>query len=341
MGVALSEIITGHETSIKELAGKAYAVDAFNMLYQFITTIRMQDGTPLKDREGEITSHLAGLLSRCSALVGDGLKLLFVFDGEAPELKREERARRRALKEEAARQHHDAEEREDVEAMRKYAGRTARLTPTMIDEAKELLEAMGIPHITAPSEGEAQAAHLCKQGIVHAVISQDADAFLFGAPRVVRNLNITGRRRQAKTFTYQKTSPMRYTFEENLHRLGLTQEQLVVLGILVGTDYNRAGIPGIGPKRALKLVTEYGDRFDDLFAHVKWEEVHPTLHWKHIRKTIMEMPVRDEKPPRWAQPDEARLKRLLLNRNFSEERVQSAADRLRSTTAQKGLGEFL
>jgi flap endonuclease-1 len=196
MGVAITELLEGKELTIEQLHGKVFAVDAFNMLYQFLTTIRMQDGTPLKDSKGNVTSHLIGLFARSTTLMSQGLRLAFVFDGEPPALKRQERERRHAVKVEALRQFKKAEAKEDIEEMKKYAGRTATLNSEMVNEAKVLLAALGLPVIQAPSEGEAQAAHICKRGDAYAVISQDADALLFGAPRVVRNLNLTGRRKK-------------------------------------------------------------------------------------------------------------------------------------------------
>ena len=127
MGVAITELLEGKEISVQDLKGKILAVDAFNMLYQFLTTIRMQDGTPLRDSKGRVTSHLIGLFSRTTTLMTEGLRLVFVFDGEPPALKRQERERRHAVKQEALLKLKEATAREDVEEMKKYAGRTATL----------------------------------------------------------------------------------------------------------------------------------------------------------------------------------------------------------------------
>ncbi len=342
MGVAITEILTGQEVSIQELKGKILAVDAYNTLYQFLTTIRMADGTPLQDSKGRVTSHLIGLLSRTTALMSQGLRLAFVFDGEPPALKREERERRRQAKAEALLKLKEAAAEEDVTAMKKYAGRTARLTGEMVAEAKELVGALGLPVIQGPSEGEAQAAHLCRKGEAYAVISQDADAFLFGAPRIIKNLNLTGRKKRAGLLAYESVKPEILLLEENLRRLGLRREQLIILAVLVGTDYNREGIRGIGPKKALKLLEKYGERYEELFREVKWEEYYPSLSWRELLNTFLEMPVSDEYELRWRAPDEERLRKLLVEEHdFSEERVASALERLaKSDASQRGLTDF-
>lgn len=343
MGVAITELLTGRETSIEELRGKILAVDAFNMLYQFITTIRMRDGTPLKDSKGKVTSHLIGLFSRTTNLMAQGLKLTFVFDGEPPKLKLEERERRAAVKAKALQRFKEAEAEENVEEMRKYAGRTAKLTSEMIDEAKELLTALGVPVIQAPSEGEAQAANICKKGAAYAVISQDADSFLFGATRVVKNLNLSGRRKRTNTLAYESVKPQLLLLDENLQQLHLTQEQLIILALLVGTDYNRAGIKGIGPKKALKLLEEHATDYEALFKAVAWEEQYPALSWQDLLKTFTTMPVTDKYNLTWQEPDEEKIRTILVERHdFSEERIGSALKKLTESDArkQKGLGEF-
>lgn len=87
MGVNIKDLLLMHEISIDELKGKVLAVDSFNMLYQFLTTIRTPDGKPLMDSKGNVTSHLIGLFSRTTQFMAKGIKPIFVFDGEKPVLK--------------------------------------------------------------------------------------------------------------------------------------------------------------------------------------------------------------------------------------------------------------
>ena len=75
------------------------AVDAFNVLHQFLVLIRTRDGTPLSDSQGRVTSHLVGLVFRTTRLIADHrMGLTFVFDGRPPRLKRGGVDRRRALR---------------------------------------------------------------------------------------------------------------------------------------------------------------------------------------------------------------------------------------------------
>ena len=147
MGTNLKDLLVMKEIEFKDLKDKILVVDTFNVLYQFITTIRQRDGTPLKDSHGRVTSHLTGLFNRTTRLMKEGIKLAFVFDGEPPELKQKERMRRTELKKEAMKMFKAAKKKGDEAEMKKYAARTSKLTGEMIEESKELIAALGLPVI--------------------------------------------------------------------------------------------------------------------------------------------------------------------------------------------------
>lgn len=340
MGVNIADLLQKKELTLEQLSGKVIAVDAHLFLYQFLTTIRQRDGAPLMDSKNNITSHLSGLFSRSVKLMQKGIQLAYVFDGKAPELKQQERERRKALKQEAQIQYDAALESHDLDAMKKYAGRTARLTKEMIAEAKELVLALGIPMIEAPSEGEAEAAYLVKKGVAYAAASQDADSLLFGCPRLIRNLSLAGKKKKQSKLAFEEVQPELISLADTLASLKLSQAQLIALGMLVGTDFNVGGIKGIGPKNALKLVIKHGEDFDALFAEAKW--VFPQS-WQEVMKTFTEMPVMDAELV-WKEPDEEQLKDLLVRRHeFSEERILSSLEKLKAgkeQKTQKGLSDF-
>ena len=335
MGVQITELLKLKEISISELANKIIAVDAHLFLYQFLTTIRQRDGTPLMDSKGNATSHLTGLFTRTSSLVQTGLKLAYVFDGKPPELKQKERERRKEIKIESAKKFKEAAKKQDIEEMKKYAARTSRLTPEMIGESKKLISYFGLPVIEAPSEGEAQAAYLVKNNDAFAVASQDADCLLFGSPRLIKNLSIAGKRKKTNKLAYETITPEIADLPENLDYLGINQDQLIVLAILVGTDYNYGGVKGIGPKNALKLVKKYDSNFDKLFEEVKWNNYFD-FPWADVFNLIKKMPVTDKYKLEWKAVDKEKIIKLLIDEHdFSEERVSSILDKLMHGTQQK------
>ena len=71
MGVKLKDIIRPEQIDFKDLKGRAISIDAFNTLYQFLSTIRQRDGSPLSDSNGNITPHLSGILYRNSSMIED------------------------------------------------------------------------------------------------------------------------------------------------------------------------------------------------------------------------------------------------------------------------------
>jgi flap endonuclease-1 len=341
MGVQLSNLLVKKEIDITFLNNKIIAIDTPLWLYQFISSIRQRDGTLLMDREGNVTSHLMGLFTRTSKLMQYGIKPVFVFDGKPPELKKKETEKRKQAKIEAEKKYKIAVKKKDIEDMKKYASRTSRLTKEMIDEAKDLIKAFGIPIVQAPSEGEAQASHIVKKNDAFCVASQDFDSLMFGATRVVRNLSLLGKRKKSNQLAYTTVEPELIIIKDVLDHLNINQDQLIVLGILVGTDYNNGGIKGIGPKNALKLVKEYKNNFDKLFSEVKWEF---DVSWKEIFDIIKNIPVTDDYEIKWNKIDIDKLNELLIEKhNFSRERIESLSEKLYNYTkkaSQNTLGDF-
>jgi flap endonuclease-1 len=341
MGVNISDLLVKKEIDISSLRDKIVAVDAHLFLYQFLTTIRQQDGSLLMDSQGRVTSHLSGLFSRNARLIQHGVRLAYVFDGKAPLLKSWEQERRKKLKEKAGIKFEEAKANEDIDEMKKYAARTTRLTSEMIQESKELIEAMGIPVIQAPSEGEAQAAYLVKQDKAYTVASQDADSLLFGSPRLLRNLSLAGRRKKTNKLAYETIEPEIVNLKETLDSLDINQDQLIVLGILVGTDFNDGGIKGIGVHKGLKIVKEHQNDFDTIFKELQWDF---DYSWKEVFDIFKRMPVTDDYSLKWKPLDRNKVYEILVEEHeFSEERVNSTLEKIdeeKEKQTQKGLGEF-
>ncbi len=321
MGVKISELVDKKDIKWEHLEGKKLAIDASNVLFQFISSIRQPDGTPLMDGDGNVTSHLVGLFSRVPNLMQKGINPVFVFDGEAPALKEKVREKRRAVKERAREKYMEAAVEEDEEEMGKYSRQMGYANTQMFEESKELLQALGLPIVQAPSEAEAQCAYMAKKNVVWAAASQDYDSLLFGAPRLVINLTLSQKRKVAGgKFVY--ISPYLIELKDVLQKLELNQDELIVLGILVGTDYNPGGVHGIGPKKALKLI-QSGKKFDKIF-----EELETDFDWKEILATFKKIRVEDV-TLRAKTMDIEKIKEILVDRHdFSEERVDSTLAKL-------------
>ena len=336
MGVDLGDLFEKREIELPELKGKVIAIDAHNTLYQFLSIIRQRDGTPLIDSRGEITSHLSGFLYRTTNLVEEGIKPVFVFDGVPPEFKSATIDERKKTRAEAMAKWEEAKAEGGEDAF-KYAQASSHIKGNMIEDAKNLLGFMGVPVITAPSEGEAQAAFMAKNKDAYAAGSQDYDALLFGAPLVVRNLAATGKRKIPGKGVYLDVKPEMIDLDEGLRKLDITVEQLVDIAILVGTDYNE-GIKGIGPKKALKAVKKHGSIGGVL------KELNTDIKYiAEIRDLFLHPDVTQDYELKWKKPDAAGVMQFLCEgHDFSRERVSKAVERLleASDTGQKTLDKW-
>ena len=329
MGVDLGDLAVKHRAEISDFSGKPIAIDAMNMLYQFLASIRQEDGTPLKDFKGRVTGHLSGLFYRTAKLVSGGLKPVYVFDGKPPKFKEEELAERREAKKEAEFKWKKALAEEKIEEAKKYAQATSRLTPEMVDESKELLSGMGIPWVQAPSEGEAEAAWMVSEGFCFASGSQDYDSLLFGCPALVRNLSITGKRKVPRQNRYVTVYPEIIHLKETLETHGISREQLVLIGLMEGTDFNE-GVKGVGPKTGLKIVKEH-DTLEKVKEHIK-EKYDYEFEERigDVYRFFLEPPVEKEVGElKWGEADPEKVKELLVEKHdFSGERVSGPLERM-------------
>ena len=327
MGVNLKPIIVKRDISFNEIKGRRIAIDAYNALYQFLATIRQIDGKPLMDSQGNVTSHLNGLLYRTVNLLEKDIRPVYVFDGKPPELKKAEILRRMEQKSEAIIKYEEALKRGDLEEARIYAQQTSKLTTYMVDEAKKLLTYLGVPWVQAPSEGEAQAAYMVVKGDVWASASQDYDSLLYGAPRLIRNLTISGRRKIARRNMYINISLELIFLEEVLKKLDITRVQLIDIAILLGTDYNPGGIRGIGPKKALELIKRYGG-LEKIIKIIGKESFNVDPF--SIREIFLKPEISDDYKLEWGNMDEDKLIKLLCDsHDFSYDRVKKAIERVK------------
>ncbi|ADC69299.1 flap structure-specific endonuclease [Methanocaldococcus sp. FS406-22] len=315
MGVQFGDFIPKKIISFEDLKGKKVAIDGMNALYQFLTSIRLKDGSPLRNRKGEITSAYNGVFYKTIHLLENDITPIWVFDGEPPKLKEKTRKVRREMKEKAELKMKEAIKKEDFEEAAKYAKRVSYLTPKMVENCKYLLSLMGIPYVEAPSEGEAQASYMAKKGDVWAVVSQDYDALLYGSPRVVRNLTTT------------KEMPELIELNEVLEDLRISLDDLIDIAIFMGTDYNPGGVKGIGFKRAYELVRS-GVAKDVLKKEVE--------NYEEIKRIFKEPKVTDSYSLSLKLPDKEGIIKFLVDENdFSYERVKKHVDKLYNLIANK------
>jgi flap endonuclease-1 len=334
MGTDIGDLLLKRKVELSDLANRVIAIDAFNTLHQFLSIIRQRDGSLLIDSNGNVTSHLSGLLYRTTNLIEAGIRPVFVFDGKPPDLKARTLYKRKEVRESAWEKWETAKATGDLEAASKYAQASSKVDSQIVEDAKYLLDLMGISWVQAPSEGEAQAAYMVLRKDADYVASQDYDSFLFGAPAVVRNLAITGKRKLPGKNVYVDVEIELIELKETLGELGISREQLIDIAICVGTDYNR-GLEKVGPKTALKLIKKHGDIYSLL--QEKGIEIEAL---DSIKELFSRPEVTEDYELNWSKPKQEEIIEFLCEKHdFSRDRVEKAIDRL--TVASKGRQQTL
>ena len=329
MGVNLSDLTEPKSMEMKDLRGKKVAIDTYNIVYQFMSAIRQPDGYPLCDSKGRTTSHLTGLLHRTASLIEAGIEPVFVFDGKPHPLKQATLDGRKERREKAEQEWKDAVERGDMKTAHTKAQQTSRMTDEVKESAKELIRYMGLPIVDAPSDGEQEAAYICRRKDVWATASQDFDSLLFGTPVLLRNLTMTGRRKVPGKDIYREIKTEVIDSEEFLRNLGISREQLVDMCILMGTDFN-TGIKGIGPKKALKLVRDNGD-LESVLRKIG-EDI---PDYQEIRGIFLDYEGSDDYSVEHGPLDRQAVVDMLTSYDFSADRVNSALDRVESARKEE------
>ena len=327
MGVKFKDIVSPEEISLKDLEGRTVAIDAYNTIYQFLSGIRQRDGSPLMDQNGNVTSHLSGILYRTASIVDKGIKPIYVFDGDSSEHKAKTLEQRRAIKEEAMEKWEEAKAAGNIEEARKFAIRTSRMSPYILESSKKLLEYMGIPYVQAEGEGEAQGAYMVEQGDAWAVASQDYDCLLFGAPRIVRNLTLSGGLSNLEYLELQKV----------LEDIDLTREQLIDVALMVGTDFNE-GLHGIGAKTGLKLIRN--NTLEDILVQKGITEVN--VEPDELRDIFLNHEVNTDYKIKFKSAKKDQLVEFMCEEHgFSESRVLNVTEKLKKlSSTQKSLEDW-
>jgi flap endonuclease-1 len=334
MGCNLKDLANPQRIELRDFSGQRVAIDAFLVAYQFITSIRArgdgQDGGPLRDAKGRPISHLMGFLDRSTVMIEHGIDPVFVFDGKPHDLKLDTLDERKARKQSAKEKWEAAVEAEDWNAAQKLGSQIVSFTREMVAETKEMFDYLGVAWIEAPMEAEGACSVRCRNGEVAAVASQDWDVLLYGSPVMVRNLMSHGTKRFGRAVSAEQI-----ILKDLLTENGLTQNQLVDLGIMIGTDFH-PGIKGIGPKTGLKLIKEYGTL--EAVCEVKEKEIPENI--EEIREIFHNHPINVDSLPSGGIVNEKELRRFLQDeRGFSDARLKRALDRMKSVGRVRESGQ--
>ncbi len=330
------------ETSLTSLGeGKILlGIDAFNTIYAFLATIRDSSGQPMKSESGRITSPIIGLFNRTTRMLESGIKPIYVFDGTPPIFKQKEIEARKQKKAEQRAKLEAAIDREDFLAAKKHAVASMSIREQIVDDSKKLLDLLGVGVIVAPEEAEAQMAQMAKQGIIDGCASQDYDTLLFGAPSLVRNVSFSP---QIRAYSPRRPGPPESIHLNNvLEELNYTQEQLILLGMVIGSDYSK--VPGFGPKKGFELVRKYPTP-EALFSYLEKEiDINEAFRGNdpfEIFQYFLNPPYNKQIKIKKPKTRYCLVLRFLVDElNFDENRVKGTLSKLKKKQQQKSLDKF-
>lgn len=348
MGIKFKDIFIPYkeDVDLKKLTGKKVGIDAYVMIYQMLARVRRaEEGGAEFSYQGNVTSHLIGIFQRSLYLLENGMKVCAIMDGPPVSMKEkilQDRAKRR---EEAERLRQEALDEEDLEAANKYAQATVTVTEQILDDTEKLFSLLGIPVVKAVHDAEAQIAQMVRHNVLDACVSQDYDSFAFGAPYVIRNLSVSQRRIiRGKTVTVY---PEQYYLEKILNGLGISRDQLILAGLLIGTDFNN-GVRKVGAKTALKLVKEHPSltqlkalveekySFDDY----SWDYYFP-VDPEEIIAYFQEPPYNDVPDLKFGKVDVKGITEFLVTeRGFNPKNVESSLKKIIKMQRQSSLSSF-
>jgi flap endonuclease-1 len=319
----LRDLAAIEEIPFADLEGSVVAVDAHNWLYRYLTTtVKWTASERYTTADGEEVANLIGVIQGLPKFFEHDLTPIFVFDGAVADLKSDEVQRRREQREQYESDLADAREAGDQIAIARLESRTQRLTDTIVETTRELLELLDVPVVDAPAEGEAQCAQMAHDGTADYAGTEDYDALLFGAPLTLRQLTSKG-------------DPELMDLDATLTEHGLTREQLVDVAILCGTDFN-GGIDGIGPKTAVSLVTEHGDIYGVLAA--REEEIE---HVDRLRSLFLDPAVETVSPDTEITPDIDAARDFVIDEwEIDPGEVSTGFERIETATRQTGLDRW-
>ena len=322
---SLRQLAVLDDVPFDELSGRVVAIDAHNWLYKYLTTtVKWTRDGVYTTSDGTEVANLVGVVQGLPKFLENDLVPVFVWDGGVTDLKDDEIEARRDARETYEEQLEAAREEGDTIAIARLESRTQRLTEVIHETTRELFDILDVPQIEAPAEGEAQAAYMARvdENVDYAG-SDDYDCLLLGAPYTLRQLTSKG-------------DPELMDFQATLDEHDITWEQLVDVGILIGTDFND-GLPGYGPKTSLKKVKEHGDLWGVLDADGEYIE-----YADRIRELFLNPDVTDDYDVDTdIEPDLSRAKEYVCEDwEVDPDEVARGFDRIQEATQQTGLDRW-
>ncbi|MHA1341713.1 MAG: hypothetical protein ACTSRZ_17695 [Promethearchaeota archaeon] len=260
MGVKFGPYLRWESAEKYNFFRKSIAIDASYVIISFIKNkygnragrknSNKYSSNIVIDKTQQAIGHLYGIFYRTIKLYEIGAYPIYCFDGIPDEKKRIIPKHSFNFFNMLKKRYEEAIALNNKELANQLALRHEYLFTNAVREIRDLLNAMGVPYINAPSEAEAQCAQLIKMKICDYVLSSDFDVLLFGGKNLLHLEKFIGSGRN------MKIKGRIYNLNSILSDLQINRFQLIDLAIIIGNDYFK-GIPNIGFKTGLKIIKDY------------------------------------------------------------------------------------
>ncbi|MHA1287693.1 MAG: hypothetical protein ACTSPB_09855, partial [Candidatus Thorarchaeota archaeon] len=181
------DIIPWTWESSSEISPGTIAIDVPNYLSRRISVIR-QDSR----QDGRIPlTHVGIFVSLVKITLSNHVLPVFIFDGPPETRKRNPNPELIQKASELYKIFHQEGNPFNEEIAAELWKSPALRLYFAADHVRDLGRIVGVPVLNAPSEAEMYAAALCRDGAVNTVVSNDADALLFGSPHVTKQIQLS------------------------------------------------------------------------------------------------------------------------------------------------------
>ena len=232
--------------NLHKISGKTVAIDASMFMYKMLINMRGKNESYLKNENGKVISHIAGIFYKTSNYLAVNITPIYVFDGKPPQNKDDTiKSRHEKVKNAKEAMEKDTLSEQEKNKLEKQ---TVRLTKEYVDDIKHLLTLMGVSYVQADGEAEAYASEMCRKGIVDYVVTEDMDTLAFGCPKMIRTcLDKSIKRSDVISII---------DLETILSKFEMSYTEFVDMCILCGCDYC-GSLPRVGNKTAFNHIKKF------------------------------------------------------------------------------------
>ena len=229
---------------LSEVKNKVAIVDTILYIHKYVIGIR-KSGRDVITKNGKVINHIFALSKIIKNFTDNNILPVFVFDGRSPNIKEDVVEKRKDIIKTSKQKCDELIDsgNTDSDEYIKYFKRSFSINNEIISECKEFLDYCGIPFVNSFGEADPQCAALGHyyKNICSGVFSEDSDILLYGAPYLLRDLDLVHNTvsiiciDDIINFLQNKTNEI--TKKYNKPDIIVTKDNFMDFSIIMGNDY--------------------------------------------------------------------------------------------------------